>query len=207
MKTISVVAQKGGVGKTTLCINLSIAASLAGHRVALLDTDPQQSTAQWHQKYRTEDSPAFAPTAEHNLADRLSVLAEHEADYVFVDTPPASDATAMAVIRASDLNIIPFTPEIMAIDANRLTKDNITAAKAKACLVINRAPPDAYTIQRADLAAAAQSYSLPICDTWLSRRADYEKAERAGQAVMEFDPKSPATKEILALWEELEGMV
>lgn len=43
MKTISFVNQKGGVGKTTTCLNMGAALALMGNRVLLVDFDPQGS--------------------------------------------------------------------------------------------------------------------------------------------------------------------
>ena len=47
MKSLSLVAQKGGAGKTTLAVHLAVYAAMRGEKVTLIDTDPQRSTAEW----------------------------------------------------------------------------------------------------------------------------------------------------------------
>ena len=47
MKTVAIISQKGGPGKTMLATHLSTAAALAGHSVILIDTDPQCSATGW----------------------------------------------------------------------------------------------------------------------------------------------------------------
>ena len=46
MTTTAVLNQKGGVGKTTVTLGLASAAQAAGHKVLVVDLDPQAS-ASW----------------------------------------------------------------------------------------------------------------------------------------------------------------
>ena len=54
MHIITLAAQKGGVGKTTLAVNLAVAAQAAGVRTALFDLDPQESATAWSERREAE---------------------------------------------------------------------------------------------------------------------------------------------------------
>jgi chromosome partitioning protein len=47
MKTVAIISQKGGAGKTTLAVHLGTAAAEAGHMSAIIDLDPQATAAGW----------------------------------------------------------------------------------------------------------------------------------------------------------------
>ena len=56
MKTLAIVSQKGGVGKTTIAVHLAVAAAKNGYSVAIIDLDPQATAAQWSD-WRAEADP------------------------------------------------------------------------------------------------------------------------------------------------------
>lgn len=47
MKTIAILSQKGGSGKTTVAVHLAVCAELSGKTAAIIDLDPQASALEW----------------------------------------------------------------------------------------------------------------------------------------------------------------
>jgi chromosome partitioning protein len=60
IRTIALISQKGGVGKTTLAIHLATAFVAAGYNTLLLDLDPQASAAEWKDSRVSETPPVMA---------------------------------------------------------------------------------------------------------------------------------------------------
>ena len=59
MKAITFVTQKGGSGKSTLCISLAVAAQEAGQSVCILEMDRQATVTDWAE-HRRADTPEVA---------------------------------------------------------------------------------------------------------------------------------------------------
>ena len=74
MKIITLLAQKGGTGKTTLSIHLAVLAAARNLKVVIADIDPQQSTTFWKER-RADSVPGVIPLAANKLEQNITELA------------------------------------------------------------------------------------------------------------------------------------
>lgn len=101
MRIIVFATQKGGCGKSTLAINLALAAQEAGERVAILDLDLRKSVLRWASKRASRDPPARSVPLPR-LNGMLSGLAKRGTSLVVIDTPPIESQISLAAIKAAD---------------------------------------------------------------------------------------------------------
>ncbi|MCB1921410.1 MAG: ParA family protein [Candidatus Competibacteraceae bacterium] len=113
MRIVSIVSQKGGAGKTTLAVNLAVAATNSGIKGALIDLDPQATAANWGDRRQT----AIPSVISAQAARLLQVLKQmSEIDWVFIDTPPAISNTTIVAVRAADIVLVPSRAAIFDLD-------------------------------------------------------------------------------------------
>ena len=94
MKTLAILSRKGGTGKTTLAVNLSVAAERAGHSTVLVDLDPQASAAKWNDN-REGDAPVVVASPASRLPEVLKKAEDAGATLVIVDTAPHTETAAL----------------------------------------------------------------------------------------------------------------
>ena len=87
MKTVAIISQKGGTGKTTVAVHLSVEATRAGHKVALIDLDPQASATKWSIT-RSADAPIAVSAHAVMLRQELYKAEQAGVDLAIIDTPP-----------------------------------------------------------------------------------------------------------------------
>jgi chromosome partitioning protein len=196
MKTIAFVTQKGGSGKSTLCINLAVAAQEAGASVCILEMDRQATISDWSEA-RESESPEVAFIEATQLESVLARLAECDYDYVFIDTPGVDSPGSVAAIRVADLCIVPARPTLPDLRAVRPTLAAIYRLKKSFAFVLNQTPPRSYRVR--DAAEGLIALGV-LSEVNVVLRNDHQDALGLGQGVTEFNTSGQAADEIRRLW-------
>lgn len=212
MRAVAVLNLKGGVGKTTLCMNLARGLDLAGHRVVVLDADPQASAIDWC--YAREDR-ALVVTAVNSasgLAHQLAELKrEKQYDIAIIDGSPHQAAIAVGALKVADLVLIPVQPSPVDIWATNDVVELVREArrhrrgKPKAAFVVWRMIPR--TTLAGDVVAALDDFKLPVLPVHIHQRVAYANTAIDGGTVLDLQPSSPAAKEMFALTETVGGLL
>jgi chromosome partitioning protein len=197
VKKIALIAQKGGVGKTTVAVNLAVSMQTSGLKTTLFDVDPQESAVIWADR-RQHEFPHVEFLTERRLPDGLKAAAEHGFAIAIIDTPPAAGPQALTAAQSADLILIPCRPSLVDLDAIRRTAQLIKSTGVPAFVVFNAAPPSATTLVE-DAKAIVDAAGLAVAPTVLRERSAYRAAWPLGRAVVENEPYGKAAQEISEL--------
>jgi chromosome partitioning protein len=202
MRVIAIASQKGGSGKTTLAGHLAVQAQRTGAgSVALIDTDPQGSLADWWNE-REDPTPVFVHTSTPRLDHDIEQLRELGVDLLFIDTPPAITATISDVVRVSDLVLIPTRPSPHDLRSVGRTVELVEALGKPLVFVVNGATQRARITSEAAIALSQHGTLAPAI---IHQRVDFAASMIDGRTVMELDALSRSAKEITKLWDYLKN--
>ena len=196
MKTVAIISQKGGAGKTTLTLHLAVAGHLAGLDTGLIDLDPQGTAETWG-SWRKDEPPAVIGAKAATLGRTLDKAAAAGVDLVVIDTPPLAQAEARAA--AADVILIPCQLRIFDLDAIKVTAGLMQDIHKTGFVVFNRTPsraPNLYA-QGVEIVTGMGLQAAPVM---LVERAAYHHAEQEGRAAQEYLPGGKAALEITELW-------
>lgn len=205
MRTIALVTQKGGAGKSTLASSLAVAACQAGERVCLIDMDPQATLTTWG-KTRGEADVAVVSASPAKLPATLAALAAKGVTLVFIDTPGTEGAAATAAMSAAELCVIPARPTAFDLWASANTRKALKDLKGEYVFVLNQCPPAQQGARVAEGVAALEAMGALLAPL-VQARVDYQEAARLGWGVTELNPHGAAAGEMRALWASLKKRI
>ena len=205
---ISFLNQKGGVGKTTLSVNVAGCLARQGHRVLLIDADKQGSATTWASL--REDAPfQVVSMARANMARDALKLAQ-DYDHTIIDGPPHAEEIARSCIVASDFVALPIEPSGLSTWASDLTVRQVKEAQEfkptlKCGFVVSR--KIGKTVIGRDIRNVAAEAGLPILESEIEQRVAFAEGMTMGQTIFEWADDSNAAREIEHLTKEIERYV
>ncbi len=202
---VGVLNQKGGVGKTTLSVNLAACLARTGARVLLIDADPQGSALDWAAARQGEPLFSVVGFPRATIHKEIAQLGQGY-DHIIIDGPPRVTDLARSAIMASDIVVIPVQPSpydiwaaeevVKLITEARVYKENI-----KSVFVVNRKITN--TAIGRDVREALAAYPIHVLNASIAQRVVFAEAAAQGQAIFEIEPTGPAVAEMEAVAAEL----
>jgi chromosome partitioning protein len=221
--TVAVLNHKGGVGKTTLAVNLAAAAHLGGERAIVVDLDTQGSALDWSAERSPGSKLDGLAVARADKALTLPRFREIVAGYdvALLDGPPRLGDITRAAAVAADLVLIPLRPGAFDWWASSETLDLLDSADAvraelgrdpvRRMFVLNATDVRTRLARSAQEALAKVGELAPVI---IAPRIAYAEAATQGEAVLTLPPdgtvkaldavKDPAAAdEVRRLWAAL----
>ena len=205
MRTLAVIALKGGSGKTTVATHMALAAHLRGLDTLLVDIDPQASS---HEVLSARQGPGpecLTSTGASLMAAQLAAVGLKK-DLLLIDTAAGAVEDVSEAIVLADAAVMVVRPTLLDIAALARTLAIVRRLKKPSTVVVNQAPVaregvEAPVVKRA--LRALEYMRLPIAPVIVRSRAIYQTAVETGRSAEELaDPA--AAREIAGLWEYID---
>lgn len=210
-KIVAVVNQKGGAGKTTVSMQLAGTLGRRGHKVLVIDADPQATATRWAASAGENQSfPATISglSAAGGKVHREAQKYVEDYDFIVIDCPPAADSPVpQSALMIADLALVPVIPSpldlwasvgiVRVIDSLRDINEALEPR-----IVINQCQPN--TALAREAMEMLQTFGLPIARTRLHHRIAYRQAAVYGSTVHELGKAADqAIAEVDALTDEV----
>ena len=202
---ITVGNTKGGVGKTTIAVNLAVEAVTDNKKVLLVDTDPQGSSTAFRAERGPDDIKTIAMVSDKihkDIKDFISIF-----DFIIIDAGGRDNAVFRSSAAACNLFLLPVLPSQFDVwaaeDAVQVFKEIQPFNDMVGRMVLNMVRPNTKVSAEAQEALMEYKADLPLLTERLHNRVAYKTSVSYGQGVTEYEPSGKAAAEIRKLYKSI----
>lgn len=192
---ITIANEKGGSGKSTLCLNLATKLLLENQEVIVLDTDIQKSIETFVNIRLDKDIKCFSLfNRTGNITDTIKqMISKYE--NIIIDTKGEDSKESRKAMLLSDLVIVPTTPSQLDISVlaemfERIGEIQSINENLKACIVMNRIPPVPYLREkkamREFILENKESLNIELLESIISERISLKRCVSEGLSICEY---------------------
>ena len=208
MRTIAVIALKGGSGKTTIATHLALAAHLRGLDTLVVDVDPQR-TAEYVLSARAAPGPTCLATTGAKLMSAKFAAVGLKKQLMIIDTPAGAPQDVGEALVLADYALLVVRPTL--IDLSGLARSLVIARRLEkpSAVVLNQAPFAREGIEPPLVKRAMRGLDYmkaPLAPVIVRARAIYQTALETGRSAEET-ADTAAAKEIATLWDFVEAQM
>jgi chromosome partitioning protein len=212
---VLIANEKGGVGKTTLSVNLAVLTALAGYDTLLVDTDKQESASAWASvRHENAIKPLITCVSKTGKVGHDLAMLRSKFDRVIVDAGGRDSIEMRQAMAVCDLVLIPIKPAQFDVwSLSRMAQlisdvSERTGNKVNACAIINGASPNPAVRETLEVKEALRDYleRFPTLSTVITEGIAFRKAARDGLGVIELPHSlvdAKANLEMTHLYQEI----